>query len=258
MIYLGSVKQALFDVRNVGWEWIRFLTDYLAIKRILISKISLIEPKYKDEHAGISSKKYLDINYWLYENMRRIVALGLHKKKRKKLRILDIGTGTGYFPFICKYYGHEAEALDIPDNEMYNEIIRALNIKRYERYIYPFQAIAIERRYDLITAYMICFNAHKRPNLWHIREWEYFINSLYNNNLNPGGEVFLSFNVETPDEPISRKLLDHFSANNARIKGNTVYIKSDYKFNAERLNDPLPILWTVEGLSEGGSKACLL
>ena len=195
---------------NGIWNLPKSLFDYRAIKRILNEKVAIIADKYRIDNPDISYHKYLDINYWLFENMRRFYALGLHEEKNK-LEILDIGTGTGYFPFVCKYFGHEAEALDIPNNDMYNDIIKELGIKRYDRFILPFNLIKIEKRYDLITSYMICFNCHKQPNLWHIPEWEYFLNSLYKNNLNPGGEVFLSFNTEKTEEPVSDELLAYFS-----------------------------------------------
>jgi len=188
--------------------------------------------KYKLNNPVISFEKYLDIDYWLCENLRRVYALGLHKRDRK-LRILDIGTGAAYFPYICRHFGHEVEAVDLPGNEMYNEIISAFGIKRYDRSISAFQDLGIPGKYDLVTAYMICFNCHKQPALWHIREWEYFLDGLRKNNLNPGGEVFLAFNAETPEEPVSKELLAYFAANGAKIDGSTVLIPGDYKYPAK-------------------------
>ncbi len=206
-----------------------FLKNYFVIKKNIRGKLSLIRDKYKIENPSISYQKYLEINYWLFETLRRFYVLGLHKK-HKKIKILDIGTGAGYFPFICNFYGYEAEALDVPDNEMYNEIIKELEIKRYVQYIDSFEKIDVHRKYDLISAFMICFNRHGQQDVWHIREWEYFLNSLHDNNLNPGGEMFLSFNAETAEEPVNKELLAYFAANNAEIDGNTVHIKSNYRF----------------------------
>lgn len=206
-----------------------FSSDYFTLKRQLASLIAPIAERHKVDNPGISFQKYLDIDYWLFETMRRCYLLGLHNPGRK-LRILDIGTGAAYFPFVCRYYGHDVEAVDVPDNEMYNEIVTAFGIKRYDQYIRSFSNLATDKRYDLITAFMICFNCHKQPDLWHIREWEYFLSSFLNNNLNPGGEVFLSFNAESAEEPVSKELLAYFFANNAMVYGTEVHIKSNYLY----------------------------
>lgn len=206
-----------------------FLSDYSKLKRQLANVIAPIAVRHKVDNPGMSFQKYLDIDYWLFESMRRCYVLGLHNLGRK-LMILDIGTGAAYFPFVCKYYGHEVEAVDLADNEMYNEILSALGIKRYDQYIRSFNNLATSKRYDLITAFMICFNCHKQPDLWHIREWEHFLSSLHDNNLNSGGEVFLSFNAESAEEPVNNELLAYFSANNAEVDNTTVHIKSDYLY----------------------------
>ena len=96
---------------------------------MLFIKLSSIKAKYEIANPGISYQKYMDIDYWLFENLRRAYVLGLHKMTGK-IAILDIGTGPGYFPFICGFYGHDAEALDVPDNEMYNEIMKRKKVKK--------------------------------------------------------------------------------------------------------------------------------
>jgi len=209
----------------------KYLTDYYIIRNAVKGKLSFIIKKYQIENPEISFYKYLDINYWVFENLHRFYILGLHKSN-EKIKILDLGTGTGYFPFVCKFYGHEVEALDISNNEMYNDIIKKLEIKRYDGCICAFKRLEIDKRYDLITSFMICYNNHKNPGLWHIEEWEFFLNSLYNNNLNARGEILLSFNAETPEEPISDELVSYFSANNAEIDGTTVHIKNNYNFKS--------------------------
>lgn len=206
-----------------------FLTDYSALKKQLAQDLAPIVKRYMVDNPRISFQKYLDIDYWLFENMRRCYTLGLHIPGRK-LKILDVGTGAAYFPFVCKYYGHDVEVVDVDDNEMYNEIVNTFGLIKYDQYIYSFSDLTTDNRYDLITAFMICFNRHKQPDLWHIREWEYFLTSVHDNNLNPEGEVVLSFNAESAAEPVSRELLAYFSENNAEVSGSNVYLKSNYLF----------------------------
>lgn len=211
-------------------QFARFWTDYLSLRRDLSLNLAPIAGRHKIKAPGISFQKYLDVDYWLFEHMVRCYQLGLHNVGRK-LHILDIGTGAAYFPFICRFYGHEVEAVDVDDNPMYNEIVKTLGIKRYEQFIHSYSDLVTTKRYDFITAFMICFNCHMQPDLWHVPEWEYFLGSLHANNLNPGGEVYLSFNAETPEEPVSKDLLAYFSANNALVDGGSkVHLKGDYRY----------------------------
>jgi hypothetical protein len=223
---LSFAKRSIKIIASYGiLDLVKFLAHYLILNIKLRKKLSLISIKHKIENPGISHQKFLNINYWLFENMRRFYKLGLQKKK-KELRILDLGTGPGYFPFICTFYGYEVESLDKPDNEMYNDMIKELGIKRYEENICSYKDINIEKKHDLITAFMICFNNHRLSNLWHISEWEYFLNSLFKNNLNTGGEICLLLNAETTEEPINKELLKYFASINAKIKDTTIHIKN--------------------------------
>ncbi len=226
-----TYSKGIFEIKSKCGisQLYKFIVDFFTLKKRLGHDMSLIAGRYKVDNPGISFQKYLEIDYWLFENMRRCYVLGLHNKNRN-LKILDIGTGTAYFPFICKYYGHDVEALDVADNEMYNEIVNRLGIKRYDQYISAFSDLVTDNRYDLITAFMICFNCHKQPALWHIEEWEHFLTSIHEKNLKPGGEVHLSFNTESAEEPVSRDLLAYFSAHNAEVVGTEVHIKSNYQF----------------------------
>ncbi len=211
-----------------GYAYPRFIADYFAVRREIRQRTGSIISKYEVLSPGISPQKYLNLDHWVAENLLRVFRLDLHKQGKKK--ILDIGTGAGYFPFICNYYGHSAEAMDLADNKMYNELTAALDIKRLDERITAFGDISSGRRYDLVTAFMICFNNHQRPGLWHLEEWKSLLRSLHENNLTEQGEVFLSFNAETPEEPISEELLAFFSNNGASIKGNTVKLDCKYRY----------------------------
>jgi SAM-dependent methyltransferase len=205
---------------------LRFVSDYHTLRKILRKRLATIIDKFSIAHPGDAYQKYLDIDRWLYESMRRFYFLGLKKSKEKKA-ILDLGTGAGYFPFICNYYGHKAEAIDVPDNPMYNEIIRELGITRYTQYIRAFKDLEINKQYDLITAAMICFNNHKTSNVWHIKEWDYFLKSVSRRNLKPDGQFFLSFNSETEEEPVNKELLEYFVSNNGDLNNVEVFLKRE-------------------------------
>ena len=132
--------------------------------------------------------------------------------RKNKKNILDIGTGAGYFPFICNELNHSGFCLDVPDNDLYDQLTDSLGLIKFKRYIKCFEPIKLKTdiRFDLITAYMICFNNHKQKDLWHVEEWDWFIKHLFTR-LQPDGEIFLSFNEESPNEPIDKKLSNYLS-----------------------------------------------
>ena len=225
--YVSGIREL---TRKCGMaETIRFWTDYLKFKRELARVLAPIARQHRISDPGIAYQKYLEINYWLFENMRRVYVLGLHRQSRK-LKILDIGCGAAYFLYVCRQYGHDVEGVDVPDNEMYNEIVAALGIKRYTQYVTKFEDLQTTERYDLVTSFMICFNCHDQPDLWRIPEWESFLASLYDRNLNAGGEVVLSFNCEKVGEPINRELLAYFLSRNATVEGVKIHMGSNYRF----------------------------
>lgn len=194
----------------------RFWADYQVLKTMVKKKIQPVIEKNRVDNPGVAYQKYLNVDYWVFESLRRVYALGLHRKSH--LQILDVGTGAGYFPFICNYYGHYAEAVDVPDNEMYNQIIAALGLNRYAQYVRPYQPVALGTvQYDLVTGFMICFNNHKTPEVWNTGEWDYFLTDMAGKHMRPGAHFFLGLNAESEAEPVHPAVLDFFRRNGARI-----------------------------------------
>jgi hypothetical protein len=202
---------------------VQFVSDYRILRKTLRKRLSNIIKEFAIDHPGIGYQKYLDIDRWLYDSMRRYYFLDLNKGSRGKT-ILDLGTGAAYFPFVCNYYGHKAEAIDVPDNPMYNAIIKELGITRYSQFIRAFKDLEVNKQYDLITAAMICFNNHKTPGVWHIKEWDYFLKSVSLKNLKPNGKLFLSFNSESEDEPMNKELMEYFEMYNGELNNLEVFL----------------------------------
>lgn len=216
-----GVLQVLFR-QNIKSAY-QFLRDYFILRDTLKDKLAAVIDEYRIANPGIHYQKYLDVDFWVFEALRRVYFLELNRSASKK--ILDLGTGAGYFPFICKFYGHEAEGLDVPDNSLYNIIISTIGVKRHEQYIHSGEVLKLNEKYDMITAFMICFNNHKTAKLWHIQEWDFFLNNLYKDHLKIGGRVFLSFNPESDDMPIHKELVDYFIKNGGSVKGQEVDIR---------------------------------
>ena len=51
-----------------------------------------------------SEAKYLDLLYWLRSKLR--IALEQEMHRRPSQRVLDLGSGPGHFPFLCRRLGH--------------------------------------------------------------------------------------------------------------------------------------------------------
>jgi SAM-dependent methyltransferase len=203
---------------------LNFFMNYCKIIKLISRRFNELD-KNQCTNAGESFEKYLDYNFWVLENLVRVYDLNIDKNKN--LKILDIGTGFGYFPFICNYFGNHAEAIDLDNNEMYNYIIKLLDINRHSYQIESYKPLPIETKFDIITGFMICFNNHKTENLWGFNEWQFFLDSLENNNLNKNGILFFSFNLEYDGSPFSLEIKNLFEKRKAIIKNHEVLLNTN-------------------------------
>ncbi|MDC0222866.1 hypothetical protein OAK29_01970 [Gammaproteobacteria bacterium] len=216
-----NVIRATKLIHYIGF-YISLLGIYRSIKlkapsQLIVSRID------KDD---LTERKYLNYRFWSKECLIRYYRLNLHKVGHS-LRVLDLGTGFGFFPHICNELGHQAECLDSPESELYREITEAFDLKRYEEAIHAFKRIDLNgssNKFDLVTAFMICFNNHKSPDLWNIDEWQFFILDLYKNHLNENGSIYLSFNQEENGIFFDSGLEEFFKKNSYVVDGNNVLI----------------------------------
>ena len=174
----------------------------------------------------VAQEKYLNYKFWLKESLIRIYKLKLHRTKDKN--ILDIGTGAGYFPFLCNELSHKGYCLDVPDNDLYDQITDSLGLVKFKKYINRFEPLELEtkERFDYITAFMICFNNHKQDDLWNKEEWNYFILDLQKNYLKKEGKILLNFNEESPGFYFTSELISYFKDKNYEVNGNNVLINN--------------------------------
>src|SRR4029077_2921976 len=102
-------------------------------------KFDRMRRRYGVVRPGHDWPKYLELEKWMRTNLRRVQDLGLDYGFRK--RILDIGSGTGYFLHICRFLGHDVVGLDIDILPMYREMIQLLGLKRVVWEIEPFRPL---------------------------------------------------------------------------------------------------------------------
>ena len=140
--------------------------------------------------------KYFDTEYWLEDALRRAYRLDIPKGLYG--RILDIGTGFGYFPYICEYFGHTAHAIDREGHGLYDAATGILGLTRRHHTVTAFQPVATPDDdtdgYDLITAFQIAFDRPTLETLWGADDWDYFIRDMLDNRLRDGGRLHLELN----------------------------------------------------------------
>ncbi len=166
--------------------------------------------------------KYLDAEKWLISMCHEAVNLTLHD--RPPLRILDIGSGPGYFPYVCTLLGHDAWALDRPSMPLFVELRALMHVPFVEHAVRAREALpALRDRFDLVTAHRVQFNAKKgtgQRELFDLDDWAFFLDDLRDRVLVPGGGLILKMinqddytGLKFGDAPLMR----FFESRGARI-----------------------------------------
>lgn len=174
---------------------------------------------------GATSTKYLLVETWLREAIFRylISSDGINVPGT----IIDLGSGAGYFLWVCRERGHEVLGLDIFDDPLYDACFEFFSLPRVE-----YRIEALKPIYDfggnanLITAFMTCFDRYSDGRTWEPGAWSYFLNDI-RDRLDPGGRLVIKFNAD-----LDSGLL--YSAATARVFRSHKYYRSrallDYVF----------------------------
>ena len=174
-----------------------------------------IRRRYAVEDPGEHWPKYLDLDRLISINIRRIREIELDLARRK--HILDLGCGAGYFLYIAQLLGHSGIGLDVDFVPMFSDVTRLLGVRRVIQRIRAFDPLPeLGAKFDLVTAFMICFNNHKQANLWGVAEWEFFLDDLARH-LTPRGRVWLELNCEYDGTFYTPELKAFFQRRGARI-----------------------------------------
>ena len=194
------------------------------IKTIDPAGFEQIRRRYSVADPGADWPKYLDLDRWIKVNIRRIRQVELDLARPKQ--ILDLGCGAGYFLYIAQLLGHSGVGLDMDRLPMFREITRLLDVNRVVQRIDAFHPLpSFGQKFDVITAFMICFNNHKMPGLWRVREWEFFLDDLAKH-LKPRGRVWLELNQEYDETFYTPELKEFFQRRGAKIDEQKVVFNS--------------------------------
>jgi SAM-dependent methyltransferase len=200
----------------------------LETKRVIetIDRVAFeqIRQRYAIDKPTDDWRKYLDLDRWIALNIRRVRDIELDLVRRK--RILDIGCGAGYFLHIADLLGHSGLGLDLDRVPMFAEITSLLDVRRVIQRIQAFGPLPdLGEKFDLITAFMICFNNHRHRNLWGVAEWKFFLDDVAKH-LAPRGRVWLEMNRESDGTFYTPELKEFFQKRGAKIDEHKVIFNS--------------------------------
>ena len=219
--------ETLVSARRHALKLFRPNRFHLETKRV----IETIDPKgfeqirqrYSVKGSSLDWPKFLDLERWIDINIRRVREIEIDVMRPK--RILDLGCGTGYFLYIAQLLGHEGLGLDLDRLPMFGDLTSLLGVRRVIWQIKAFDPLPDLGKFDLITAFLICFNRHKQANVWGVPEWEFFLNDLAKH-LTPLGRVWLELNQEYDGTFYTRELKQFFQKRGAKIDRHKVIFSS--------------------------------
>jgi SAM-dependent methyltransferase len=216
---------AWLSASNAYHRWRHPIDPQDIIKEIDSAGFAQIREKFSVPGELTHWPKYLDADRWLSLNIRRAQELRLTARPRP-LRILDLGSGAGWFLLVARHLGHSGVGLDIPDPPMYGELFDLFGLKRTVWEIKAYQPLPdLGERFDMVTAFSICFNGHKRSDLWTSKEWSFFLDDLQKRFLRPDGEIFLGMNPEEDGSFYTPALRQFFIERGAQIDRAKVWFK---------------------------------
>ena len=182
-----------------------------------------IRQRYGVKGPSLDWPKFLDLERWVDINIRRTCEIELDLARPK--RILDLGCGAGNFLYIAQLLGHKGLGLDLDQLPMFGDLTRLLGVRRVIWQIKAFEPLPDLGKFDLITAFLICFNRHKQANVWGVPEWGFFLDDLAKH-LAPRGRVWLELNQEHDGTFYTPELKEFFQKRGAKIDRHKVIFNS--------------------------------
>jgi SAM-dependent methyltransferase len=215
--------EAWSSLVSAYYRWRKPLNASDMVRELESKGFDKIRSKYANPDDKKGWPKYVDASQWL--NLAISQAQALHLLRRKALRILDVGSGAGYFLFVCKHLGHTGMGLDLDRPSMYAEMFELMQIPRCIWRIEPFRPLPdLRSKFDLVTGFAVCFNLHGSENVWKVKEWEYFLNDVQKNVLAEAGEIYFELNPE-PWGYYTPELAEFFRNRRAQVEGKRIWFR---------------------------------
>jgi SAM-dependent methyltransferase len=212
------------DLFASAWEHLSRLTHPVNIDCILddIDWVQFRDLRHKYPYRPGSPKinRFEDIVYWIKINIERAQDLWLDRAP--PFCILDLGSGAGYFLYVCKCFGHDVLGFDTGSEPLFGATTELLGVSRVIGHIERQTPLPdLGRKFDLVTAHRICFHRVGRVSEgteWSVADWKFFIDDVRSRFLNENGRLLLDFNPR-PDGSsfFTPELRKFFRAQGTRI-----------------------------------------
>jgi len=227
-VRLSRKFQKLFsrDAAQSLWEHACRWTHPLSSRRILATidrtELERLREQYPYRPNARKINAYEDAAYWIGVNVKRVQDLWLDRSP--PLQILDLGSGPGYFLYLCRLFGHEGLGLDPDDEPFFRGTTQFFDVRRVIARINPQTPLPdLGKKFDLVTGHRVCFHRIARNENgqwveWSPADWEVFINDIRTRFLNENGRLLLDFNPR-PDGSsfFTPELREFFLSQGARI-----------------------------------------
>jgi SAM-dependent methyltransferase len=184
------------------------------------SQFEKLREQYPYRPGSPQINRFEDIVYWIDINIERAQDLWLDRAP--PLRILDLGSGAGYFLYVCKHFGHDVLGFDTDDDPLFRATTELLGVPRAIGRIQRQTPLPdLGEKFDLVTAHRICFHriGKVRDGVeWSTADWKFFIDDVRARFLNANGRLLLDLNPR-PDGSsfFTRELRKFFLSEGARI-----------------------------------------
>jgi len=141
---------------------------------------------------GATGKYVINIDLYLKEKIDCFRAMGLLDSNKKQ--VLDIGTGVGYFPWLCEHFGHTCDYTNPAPIKFYKLAWQVLALKSafFEWSVISNKKFALPKKYDIITSHRTVFDIFDYH--WHVEDWKYFLQNCQEY-LSDNGFVFIKTNL---------------------------------------------------------------
>ena len=110
-------------------------------------------------------------------------------------RLLDLGTGPGYFLLTCREIGIDGYGVDIED-PIFGDLAQAIGADRRIMRVTPeLPDLTVDARFDLVTGFQIAFeNTYVRTEepQWSADQWRQFLRRLCFDVLSDSGRLILT------------------------------------------------------------------
>jgi SAM-dependent methyltransferase len=147
-----------------------------------------------DPLPGAEAAKYLVLETWLREAIFRYLISfeGIDSPGR----VVDLGSGTGYFLWVCREHGHEVLGIDLFNEPLYAACFEFFALPRIECRIEPQQKLHdFGGQVRVVTAFMACFDSLPDGRPWDVPAWQFFLDDM-RERLVEGGRVVVKFNAD--------------------------------------------------------------